>query len=99
LLKDSLVFLDESADIPLHEDRSENGQRTSGRMDALDLLVLFFQINILDLAGYSAEFKKCVHCLENLTPGENYFSHSLEALSAISVHRGMFRRCFWMIMP
>ncbi|MFA6096407.1 MAG: DNA repair protein RecO [Candidatus Paceibacterota bacterium] len=77
LLKDSLVFLDESADISAQENSAGSRQRSAGRMDTLDLLVLFFQINILDLAGYSAEFRRCVHCLENLNPGENYFSHSL----------------------
>lgn len=70
LLKNSLSFLDGSAIMSSPKD-------PSGRMDAPDLLVLFFQINILDLTGYSAQFRKCVHCLENLVPGVNYFSHSL----------------------
>lgn len=70
LLKYSLVFLDGSANVSAPKG-------PPGRMDILDLLVLFFQINILDLTGYAAQFKKCVHCLNDLAPGRNHFSHSL----------------------
>ena len=69
LLKNSLIFLDRNA--------NTSSEGFGGRMDALDLLVLFFQINMLDLAGYAAQFKKCVHCSDDLAPGKNYFSHSL----------------------
>jgi len=77
LLRECLNFLDESADYSLSEKSRREAVQNKSCMDILSLLILFFQINALDLAGYAAQFKKCVHCLENLAPGKNYFSHSL----------------------
>lgn len=70
LLKESLAFLDKFA-CTFGTDLF-NGEH----LDVLGLLVIFFQINILDIAGYSAHMQKCVICLNNLVPGENYFSYS-----------------------
>lgn len=61
LLLESFRFLDENS-----KDRK-----------SLWLLVLFFQINILSLSGFSPHMGDCVFCAEKLAAGKNYFSRSL----------------------
>lgn len=43
----------------------------------LDLLILLFQIHLLNLSGFSPELDKCVICSKPIAPGENYFSLKL----------------------
>lgn len=75
LLKECLLFLDEAENFR-EPAGAENG-RGEEFMDTLSLLILFFQLNILDLNGYSAHLQKCVFCAEDLKAGRNYFSHAL----------------------
>lgn len=77
LLKKSLDLLDEHSGFHLSGCYGNTPAAGHAYADELDLLVVFFQINMLDLAGYSAQFRKCVHCLSDLSPGKNSFSHSL----------------------
>lgn len=39
--------------------------------------VLFFQINLLDLTGFSPELNKCIFCRKEIKSGNNHFSFSM----------------------
>jgi DNA repair protein RecO (recombination protein O) len=62
LLVKSLSFLDEVS---------------VGKKRCLKLLVLFFELNILSLLGFTPSIQRCVFCGERLRSGNNYFSNSL----------------------
>jgi len=42
-----------------------------------NVLILLFQINLLDLTGFSPELSKCVFCGKPIKPDKNYFSFSM----------------------
>ncbi len=67
LLKRSLLFLDELA-ICVVETRHCLVSTT---------IILLFQINILDLTGFSPELNNCVFCEKPIKPDKNYFSFSM----------------------
>ena len=62
LLKKSLLFLDRLA---------------SDRENDRNCLILLFQINLLDLTGFSPELNKCVFCGKPIRSGNNHFSFSM----------------------
>ncbi|MCK4800306.1 DNA repair protein RecO [Candidatus Parcubacteria bacterium] len=62
LLKKSLLFLD-----GLASDQVNDG----------NCLILLFQINLLDLTGFSPELNKCVFCRKPIKSRNNYFSFSM----------------------
>lgn len=41
------------------------------------LIILFFQVNLLNLTGFSPELNKCVSCSKSINLGKNYFSFSM----------------------
>ncbi len=41
------------------------------------IIILLFQINLLDLTGFSPELNKCVFCGKPIKPDKNYFSFSM----------------------
>ena len=67
LLKKSLLFLNELVNV-------EAGQCP---VSTFTILILLFQINLLDLTGFSPELNKCVFCGKLIKPNKNYFSFSM----------------------
>ncbi|MDF1498590.1 MAG: DNA repair protein RecO [Patescibacteria group bacterium] len=43
----------------------------------INILILFFQINLLNLTGFSPELNKCIFCKKLIKSGKNYFSFSM----------------------
>jgi len=43
----------------------------------INILILFFQINLLNLTGFSPELNKCIFCGKSIKSGKNYFSFSM----------------------
>lgn len=64
LLKESLLFLDV-------------GTRQCLVPTTIAMTTLFFQINLLNLTGFSPELNKCVFCEKPIKAGKNYFSFSM----------------------
>ncbi len=62
LLRSSFVFLD---------------REPEDRQSLWWLLILFFEVNLLSLSGFSPQSDKCVFCGEKIYAGKNYFSFSL----------------------
>lgn len=67
LLKKSLLFLDELAVC---------GVETRHCLVST-IIILLFQINLLNLTGFSPELNKCVFCGKPIMAGKNYFSFSM----------------------
>lgn len=70
LLKRVLLFLDELANVAT----VVTGQCP---VTTVATSILIFQINLLDLTGFSPELNKCVFCGKLIKPDENYFSFSM----------------------
>jgi len=43
----------------------------------INILILFFQTNLLNLTGFSPELNKCVFCEKPINSGKNYFNFSM----------------------
>ena len=71
LLKRVLLFLEINAEIP------PAPFAKGGDIKMSNILILFFQINLLDLAGFSPGLNKCVFCEKPLKPDKNHFSFSM----------------------
>ncbi|MCK5084912.1 MAG: DNA repair protein RecO [Candidatus Pacebacteria bacterium] len=64
----------------------------------LNLLILLFQTNLLNLTGFSPELNKCVLCGEPIKAGKNYFDFSRGGVlgsecSAIKFSKSLTGRC------
>ncbi len=67
LLKRALLFLDKFVG-----SNAENNYNIE-----YHLIILFFQINLLNLTGFSPELNKCIFCSKPINSGKNYFSFSM----------------------
>lgn len=69
------------------EEREDNQQLYNILLASLDRLtsgeeepaavILFFELRLLEFAGYRPELSQCVHCGENIEPLDQYFSVEL----------------------
>ena len=74
LLKRALLFLEMNAEIS-PAPFVKGGEQCPSNL--LNCLILLFQINLLNLTGFSPELNKCVLCGKPIKSDKNYFSFSM----------------------
>ncbi|SRR5216110_240570 len=76
LLALALRVLEEDASDMLHR-RSAGNEQTTQSYDRTQLLLRYFEIDLLSLMGYEPVLRTCAHCHTELLPQENGFNASL----------------------
>jgi DNA repair protein RecO (recombination protein O) len=76
LLALALRVLEEDA-VEMQQRRDEGDEQTTQSYDRTQLLLRYFEIDLLSLVGYEPALRSCAHCHAELLPQENGFNASL----------------------